>query len=443
MRSREAQHPQTVAANRVAVQARKAVAGGIILLPLIFAQAAAAQTFSVIYNFRGAPDGYRPEGALIADQAGNLYGAAAQGGTNNCVFGGLQLGCGTVYELPASGAEKALYNFTGGTDGAAPYGGVIRDTEGNLYGTTSLGGISTGSCASFTSCGVVFQLSPQGKETVLYSFTGGADGADPRAGVVRDTAGNIYGTTFYGGDFTGYCAQFGTLGCGVVFKVDPAGNETVLHAFTGPPDGLNPDAALVMDSAGNLYGTTWAGGVDGLCFGTGCGVVFKLDPAGNETVLYAFGSVEYDGLTPQGGLILDSSGNLYGTTSGGGVHYACNCGTVFKLDPAGNETILHNFAPHGDGGQNPEGGVIRDAKGNLYGTASSGGDFTGACAPAGCGAVFELTPGGREIVLHDFDLRDGSLPSAHLLWHKGKLYGTASEGGLGGLALGVVFKIQP
>ena len=232
----------------------------------------------------------------------------------------------TVFKLDHAGNETVLYSFTGGTDGNTPYSGVIRDEAGNLYGTT-VGGGAFGS-------GVVYKVEPWGKETVLYSFCSQpncADGASPSAGVIRDSAGNLYGTT----------AGAGAHGKGTVFKLDPAsGKETVLYSFTGGPDGAQPVASLIRDDDGNLYGTASTGGdLSKRCtsFMPGCGVVFEIDPAGKQTVLYTF-TGEADGANPYSAL-LKASGNLYGTTYGGGdtTSAPCSgtgCGVVFKLDKA-------------------------------------------------------------------------------------------------------------
>jgi uncharacterized repeat protein (TIGR03803 family) len=195
-------------------------------------------------------------------------------------------------------------------DGANPFARLIRGKLGKLYGTTYAGGAS--------GWGVVFELDPTGKETVLHSFTGGADGGHPDAGLVGDGAGNFYGTTPYGGDLSG-CRN--GSGCGVVFELDPTGTETVFYGFTGGANGAIPAAGLVWDAAGNLYGTTSRGGA------AGSGVVFKLDPTGKETVLYRF-TVGADGAIPTAGLVRDAAGNLYGTTGGGG---ASNNGVVYKV----------------------------------------------------------------------------------------------------------------
>jgi uncharacterized repeat protein (TIGR03803 family) len=178
-----------------------------------------------------------------------------------------------VFRLSPSGSETVLYSFTGGADGANPSAGLVRDAAGNLYGTTFLGGVESGSCGG--SCGVVFKLSPTGSETVLHSFTGGADGANPSAGLIQDAAGNLYGTTFLGGVESDSCGG----SCGVVFKLSPTGSETVLHSFTGGADGAGPYAGLIQDAAGNLYGTTSEGGANSVCpLSPGCGVVFRLAP---------------------------------------------------------------------------------------------------------------------------------------------------------------------
>jgi uncharacterized repeat protein (TIGR03803 family) len=220
-------------------------------------------------------------------------------------------------------------------------------------------------------------ISPAGQETVLHSFFG-IDGAHPTAGLLRDASGNLYGTTTGGG--TGY---------GVVFKVDTSGNETVLYSFTGGDDGAIPVGGLIQDAAGNLYGTTAEGGGDKCDAGYGCGVIFKLDTAGNETILHTFRGIP-DGAEPgYGSLIRDDKGNLYGTTTQGGSAY-CNapngCGIVFGLSTAGRLAILHTFTGLSDGAV-PQGGLIRDADGNLYGTT-----YQGGVPNCDCGVVYKISP---------------------------------------------------
>jgi uncharacterized repeat protein (TIGR03803 family) len=298
-----------------------------------------AGTETVLHSFNGA-DGIDPNGGLVRDQEGNLYGTTWHGGAS---------GAGTVFKLDTTGTETVLHSFTG-PDGLGPDAGLVLDQEGNLYGTTSQGGSSD--------AGTVFKLDGTGTETVLHSFTG-LDGAGPFAGLVRDREGNLYGTTSRGG----------TSGLGTVFKVDRTGAATVLHSFIGP-DGAGPlFAGLVRDKAGNLYGTTAGGGA------SGGGTVFKVDTTGTETVLHSF-TGGADGAYPAAGLVLDNAGNLYGTT-----FFGTGGGKVFKLDPAGTETVLHSFTGADGGG--PEASLILDKEGNnLYGTTDVG--------TSGDGTVFKL-----------------------------------------------------
>ncbi|HXM40528.1 MAG TPA: choice-of-anchor tandem repeat GloVer-containing protein [Bryobacteraceae bacterium] len=354
---------------------------------------------TVLHAFSGGADGGQPRASVIRDSAGNLYGTTSSGGT---------AGQGVVFKLGTTGHESVLYNFTGGADGGQPYAGVVADSEGNLYGTTLVGGPA--------SAGVVFKVGPTGLETVLYGFTGGVDGGSPQAGVIRDSAGNLYGTTSYGG----------TEGGGVVYKVDTGGRETVLYSFGA--NGFYPLAGVVRDSAGNLYGTTFYGGPER------AGVVYKLDPSGNETVLHNF-TVGPDGGSPTAGVILDSAGNLYGTTFGGGPGGVYGAGVVFKLDTSGNETVLYGFT-NGAGGGWPSAGVTRDSAGNLYGTTTEGG-------PTSLGVVYQVGTTGNETVLYNFaEGTDGYSPAAGVIRNSaGELYGTTLNGGPANA--GVVFSVDP
>jgi len=312
-----------------------------------------------------------------------------------------------------------LYTFTGGTDGRTPLGGVILDAAGNLYGTTSQGG----NLACSLGCGTVFKVDRAGNETVLYSFagTGAGDGEYPNAALVRDAAGTLYGTTV-GGGASGY---------GTVFKLDTTGKETVLHSFSGATgDGASPYGGVVRDGQGNLYGTTEAGGTSNY------GTVFKLDTTGKETVLYSFTGTGGDGKSPFAGVVRDGQGNLYGTTQAGGV---LNYGTVFKLDTTGKETVLYSFAGTGGDGAQPMSGLARDANGNLYGTTNSGG--TGV--EGGNGVVFKLDNTGRERVLYHFPWTGakGIHPHGVVRDTQGNLYGTTVFQGASGW--GTVFKLAP
>lgn len=395
------------------------------------------------------PDGNGyPYSNLVADSAGNFYGSTNEGGAN---------GYGGVYKLsPMAGGKYALnmiYSFPAGLSDSQ-YGpfpsGLIFDSAGNLYGETGYGGASAQ--------GTVYQLSPSSggawTEKDLYIFTGRADGGYPSGGLIFDAAGNLYGTTKYGGSNSSTCKQR----CGTVFRLAPsAGNwsESVLYEFNGGlTDGRNPIASLVFDSSGDLYGTTENGGneLDGRC-GAGCGTVFELSPSSGtwtEHVLYFFGSSNHDALAPYANLVFDSAGNLYGTTAAGGKvtegYCGTGCGTVFKLSPSGNgwsETILWSFI--GTDGATPLAPVVFDSAGNLYGTSQG---FTGDT----WGSVYELSPasGGtwNETVLHTFPIwssggTDGYFPSTGLILDSsGNLFGTTPGGGQSSVG-GIIFEIVP
>jgi uncharacterized repeat protein (TIGR03803 family) len=400
-----------------------------------------AATEKKLHNFGNGADGAYPAAGLIFDAAGNLYGTTTSGGDYSC--GSFQ--CGTVFELTPDGrggwTEKKLHNFGNGADGSLPYGGLIFDAAGNLYGTTASGGEYNQ--------GTVFELTPNGSggwtEKKLHNFGNGTDGAFPDAGLVIDAAGNLYGTTYYGGDY-----PCGGRGCGTVFELTPkqggGWTEKKLHNFRHGSDGAFPQASLILDAAGNLYGTTPVGG------DRKGGTVFEVSPTvgggWSEKVLYGFQFGGTDEYYPIASLIFDAVGNLYGTTWDGGAYYA---GTVFELMPAEgggwSEKRLHSFNSDGEDGSSPYAGVILDAAGNLYGTTTTGGDY-GFCADGPCGTVFEMTPNGSggwtEKKLHNFTFygKDGSQSMAGLtLDAAGNLYGTTLAGG--DYDGGTVFEITP
>jgi len=417
----------------------------VLTVPAITPAAVQTRSEVVLHNFASPPKGSSPVAGVIRDSSGNLYGTTPYGGSSNW---------GVVFKVDTAGHAKVLYNFTGGADGGYSSAGVIRDSSGNLYGTTALGGAAN--------VGVVFKLDKSGHQTVLHSFTGAPDGAYPHSGVLLDSAGNLYGTAYFGGS-----------GHGVVYKLDPAGNETLLYTFTGGPDGGLPSNDVILDPAGNLYGTTLIGGAAGLgvvfklnpagnlsvlhsftggadgceggplirdssgnlygssaCGSASAGVVYRIDKNGNESLLYTFTGGD-DGSFPSGGLVRDASGNLYGTTSVLGV--PDEPGVVFKVDPAGNETVLYRFTGASDGG-NPTGALIRDTANNLYGVTNVGGT-------AGLGVVYEFDTTGHENVLYNFQgPADGSSPQGGLIRDKaGSVYG-ATGGGVENA--GVVFKLD-
>jgi len=401
----------------------------VCTLALLATSVLAAGQETALHSFQPkGTDAAFPSAALIADGMGNLYGTSPSGGTYNA---------GVAFELiPQQGGgwtEKVLRSFGQGTDGRFPYGSLILDASGNLYGTASAGGS--------VAAGVVFELSPQSNgtwtETILHNFRGGSDGSLPQAGLIFDAAGNLYGTTTAGG---GHSA-------GTVFEMSPKQGggftESVIHNFGSGTDGIAPMyGSLIFDAAGDLYGMTEAGGVHG--FGT----LFEMKPkqggGWTETVLHHFNNDGSDGFSPEAGLLFDSQGNLFGTTLQGGAH---NRGTFFELSPqqggAWKETIQHGFGSlllAGLDGTAPLSTLVFDSAGNIYGTTSSGGQN-------GFGTVFEFVRGTTnawtEVVLYNFNFNgaDGIYPQAGLIGSNGNFYGTTLEGGA--KSVGTVIQLTP
>jgi uncharacterized repeat protein (TIGR03803 family) len=412
---------------------------------VLASSASASDTEVVLHTFTGTPDAAYPAAGLIADAPGNLYGTTQSGGT---------AGWGTAYKLSPNGAgwsESILYSFDGQSDGRFPFARLIFDGSGNLYGTTESGGNMSG--CNGTGCGTVFKLTHSGSawtEHVLYTFTGGADGAIPFAGVISDSSGNLYGTASEGGNPA--C----TGGCGVVFKLTPSvmgsWTESVLYSFRGGTPGAQPSTGLVFDSSGNLYGTTYAGGNQGPnCSGSGCGVVFELLHQGmtwTQKVLLGF-TGGADGANPTGGLTIDANGNLYGPAGGGGANHF---GLVFKLthvSSAWTEYVLHAFSGGALGGF-PSAALSFDAAGNLYGPAGGGNDCVVGRHHDMCGIIYKLTrpPIGNtwsETVLYSFFRSSGGwLPNGDLLVDgSGDVFGTTNRGTSSIGCCGVVFKLVP
>jgi uncharacterized repeat protein (TIGR03803 family) len=424
----------------VFVAAASVILGSLIInTPLL-----AAASEKVLYSFCTAPgciDGILPND-LISDESGNLYGMTQLGGA---------YGSGVVFELiPKDGKwkEKVLHSFNPNSkDGFYPQGGLVFDKAGNLYGTTSQGGANN---CDGDSCGTVFELIPNnGKwsEKVLHSFNFDCNGYNPYATLILDSAGNLYGTT------NESCT---TIRSGIVFELirnNGRWTEKVLYNF--PNDNAFPDHDLIFDKAGNLYGTTIGGGT------SGNGTVFELTPSRGkwaEKVLYSFDDI----ITTRSRLIFDKAGNLYGTTSEGGSPTCVDgCGYFFELTPGKNgkwtETVVHNFINNGHDGYNPIAGLILDSAENLYSTTSAGGAVSVCVDFGGCGTVFELIPGKNgtwtEKILHSFELnsKDGIIPYTGLIFSKtGNLYGSTSSGGTstvgcgtGGPGCGTVFEVTP
>ena len=428
---------------------KRILAVGLALVTFVpLASARKVKPFQVLYDFcsqTNCSDGGYSLAGLIMDSSGNLYGTTRLGGNAGCGT----LGCGVAFRLAPDGTETVLHRFCSQancSDGSEPEAGLIMDGAGNLYGTTVEGG-TLGCSLATDGCGTVFKIAPDGTETTLYTFCPLAnctDGANPRAGLIMDGAGNLYGTTYVGGANPN-CNGGRVTGCGTVFKVSPGGTETVLYSFCSQAncsDGSEPwGGSLIFDGSGDLYGTTTGGGVGTGCGGEGgCGAVFRLAPDGTETVLYSFcasGNCS-GGDFPLAGLIMDGAGNLYGTTAD--AHGAA--GVVFELAPGGTETVLHTFTGGSDGAA-PEAGVIMDSAGNLYGTTEYGGN-TGCFEHEGCGTVFQLAPNGVETQLNVFkSQKKGVYPVAGLVADsQGNLYGTASNGGQSKNGPGVVYKIN-
>jgi len=412
----------------------KAVLTVLSITLLLVTGAWAGPKYRVLYTFKGGKDGGQPLGGLIFDGSGSLYGTTAQGGK-----GCAPSGCGTVFKLTLDSSgkwTKTVLHYFSGSDGASPEASLVFDAKGNLYGTTYDGGQEN--CSGY-GCGAVFELTPSSggrwKETILHRFAGGRDGATPWAGLVFDAAGNLYGATTHGG---------GALcDCGTVFELSRAAgggwSEQVLHGFSGP-DGQSP-FNVILDAAGNLYGVTAYDGAYGV------GVAFELAPGAggwNDTTMYNFPGSP-DGALPDYGLAFEGS-NLYGTTDVGGAGF----GTIFELKPSSNggraESVIYRFAGGKDGAY-PGGGLIFDKEGNLYG--STGGDLH-----YHAGNIFKLMPkvGGKWglRVLYTFtDHKEGQFPGGVISDVRGNLYGIAAAGGDlqctggGGQGCGVVFELTP
>lgn len=367
-----------------------------------FAASGHASPYTVLYNFAGPPNGSYPYNPVSFDASGDIYGATNLGGTANA---------GTIFEIVPDGTETLLHSFDGAAGGSDPNAGVTIDpATGDLYGTTTFGG--NGACRN--GCGVLYELAADGTFTVLHRFDNASDGQYPVARLIRDKRGNLYGIATAGGP----------NGAGTVFNYGANGAFKVLHAFGGT-DGFSPQGSLLRDKAGNLYGVTMQGGADNY------GTVYRLASNGKAfSVLYSF-TGGADGGYPSGGLDGDKAGNVYGATNLAGNGEYPN-GTVFRLAPDGSLTTLYVFTGEADGGY-PEGDILQ-SKGDLYGTTTGGGANDD-------GVVYKVdAASGSETVLHTFAGDDGATPQAGLTRYHRLLYGTASGGGADGY--GVVFSVK-
>jgi len=435
------------------------------LSPSVFAQ----PKETVLYSFQGGADGSGPVGSIVMDKQGNIFGATSY--TNPCVT---SLQCGSVYELSPPQqpgdpwTETTLYDFQGFNhgDGGSPEGGLVQDAAGNLYGTTAYGG--GGPCillGSAVGCGTVYELvrpqKPGGawKEKGLYSFQGNQDGQFPIGDLVFDKRGSLYGATWFGGGQGATCDPLYAY-CGTIFELTPPRTtgknvwiEKVLHSFAGVDagDGGQPNGGLILDEAGAIYGTTYIGGSN--CAqnsGQGCGTLFQLIPQQDgsrpwsEAVLHSFGAGD-DGGGPNGNLIFDKRGSLYGTTVGGG-NSNFPSGAVFRCTRGPNdtyeETLLYSFYDGPDGGF-PRAGLVFDQRGNAYGTAALGGLNEG-------GTLFRISAKtGSFVTIYPFEPNpDGNYPESPLIFDPvGRLYGTTLDGGTGqacqNYGCGTVYMVGP
>jgi uncharacterized repeat protein (TIGR03803 family) len=419
-----------------------AIATAILALNFLPRTSAYAQvTETILHSFSAPGDGGAPWAGVIFDSAGNLYGTTSGGGANTN---------GTVFELsPVSGGyeETILYSFKGKADGGRPFGGLVFDAHGNLYGTGFIGGENSGYPCNPYGCGVVYELSPSTgggwTESVIHTFHGFPDGFGPVAVLTMDAAGNLYGTTNEGGIVN----SRQSIGGGVVFELSPSPSGwkyKILHGFTDGLDGSSPYDGVTFDAVGNIYVAASFGGNLSYCSGAGCGAVIKLSPTSSgpwTTALIHDFTGHADGQWPWGGLLVDSAGNVYGTTQDGG---SGGGGTVFEFSPSGSGwtgNILYSFIFQSSGGNLPQGNLIQDASGNLYGTTMQGGGSIGIG-----GVAFELSPGSggtwTETPLHNFwGIGDGAYPSDGMIFDSASnLYGT-TQGGVD--ASGVVFELTP
>lgn len=404
--------------------------------------AAGTATETLLHTFGpGETDGLQPV-AMIEANDGNFYGTAASGSPNSCFS--TPTFCGALFKVTPTGVETIVYFFGASRiDGYWP-NSLLQASDGNFYGTTSSGGANGG--------GTVFKITPGGAETVLYSFAAtAADGYSPNS-LMQASDGNFYGTTASGG--ANYCAQIpGTAhNCGTVFMITSAGVETVLYSFgASVADGVEP-GSLMQANDGNFYGTTSGGGayacgdIPGAT--NNCGTVFKVTPAGAATVLWSFGGTTADGIAPQGKLIQATDGDLYGTTAGGGglsCHDPNSCGgTLFRISLSGAESIVYQFSSNLADLGSPSWVLFQGRDGNFYGTTVDGGPYEN---PGGI--AYRITPGGAETTLYSFgaSATDGTRPFTLLQASDGNLYGTTNSGGsalIGGVPVadaGTAFKL--
>jgi uncharacterized repeat protein (TIGR03803 family) len=372
------------------------------VLALATVQPAQAQTYSVLYTFTGGADGGAPFANVILDSSGNIYGTTQRGGDPIC-------SCGVVFKVDPTGHETVLHTFVG-TDGSTPVAALIFDPQGNLYGATTQG--------SAGGSGNVFKITPSGTFKILQSFRGLSDGGEPQ-GLAIDAAGNLYGSNKSGG------SQNCDFGCGTLFRLGPPAKLTILHTFLGGTlDGSAPVGAPYLDAQGNIRGTTLNGGLS--AEGTQEGSVYQYSRNGVYT--RQFLTEDPGPRNPQGGMVKGVTADFFVPSNGGQI----GDGTVFRVNAS--NIVTGSFSFTGTDGQNPNGGLVIDGSGNIYGTTYAGG-------ANGWGSVFEINASG-ETVLYSFN-QEGQNPAAGVAVDAaGNIYGTTFHGG-STANYGVVFKITP
>jgi len=387
----------------------------ILALTAIASWSVQAQDLNIdiLHVFTGVPDGAGPAATVIRDANGNLFGTTAAGGDGNCP-GTNGAGCGTVYEIGKDGHYTILHKFVGGSgDGAFPASGVTRDAAGNLFGTTEggNGNLST-----------LYEVEKTGGEKTLHFFTNFTDGAAANSAPIVDSEGNLFGNTTYGGDSS---CGFDGNGCGTIYEMQANGKFRVLYTFTSLTQAIEPIGSPIIDSTGNLFGTTQWGGDLNCEHTVGCGTIYELDHSSKFKVLHKFAG-KSDGSSPT--CVIDGGdGSLVGVTNAGG-DLSCyppfGCGTIFRLDKTGKFNTLYTFTPFTEN-NNGHSCPVRDSKGNLYGTNANGGTHNS-------GYLYELDTSGKFKVLYDFPIANssqGGVPLGVVLAPSGDYYGVNGEGG--------------
>jgi len=385
-------------------------------------------TLTVLHQFRGNPDGGQPSSLMQASD-GNFYGGTINGGPNIC--NGYS-SCGILFRVTPQGTKTTIFEFDGGLDGQTPIAPLLEASDGNFYGTTANGGAAGGG-------GTIFRLTPDGELTTLHSFGVAAnDGYNPSGGLLEASDGNFYGVTYEGG--VNDCPLLKST-CGTVYRITPHGTYTTLYSFGATPDdGAGPTGALIESSDGNFYGTTISGGENACVFKpNACGTVFRMTLGGDVSIVHSFGAGNADGIAPRNTLVQAGDGSIYGATVAGGEH---TDGALFKIAPDGTVSTVYSFGAYRWDAAGPAGPLTVGSDGNFYGVTLSGGNRRGPGGEGGSGAVFMITPEGVSSVLYAFGPTGGYRPvGAVIRTGDGSLYGVTDNSSPEGV--GIVFKLSP